>query len=157
MTTKTKLTQTARTILRSRIRRHPNSAQVVGARAVSDLTNADLLQAALFLSLDVPTKAEEEEYVDCKNDPLLDGITQADAYAIRNNIGGAGLGKIDVLAAASIPADEKVSVDDANDPIFTPERPYATLDRVNSTSTSTNPAGRTKHTKHTRQARRGES
>jgi MoxR-like ATPase len=86
----TSLTHTARTILRSRVRRHADAAAHLAARKVSDLSNADLLQVAMLLALDVPTAKECEAYDTSKGrgDPLPVGA--ADAYAQINGLGGAG-------------------------------------------------------------------
>ena len=51
------LSNSARALLRSRVRRHPDGPASKGVD-VAGLANADLIQAAMLLDLDIPTAAE---------------------------------------------------------------------------------------------------
>lgn len=64
----TTLTATARTILRSRMRRHADLASVLPAdETVATLKNADLVQAAMLLGLTIPTMGECDAYTKAKD------------------------------------------------------------------------------------------
>lgn len=82
----TKLTNTARTILRSRIRRHPQRAATIGDIAVSAMTNGDLIQSATLLGLSIPTDEECTAYADAINDgkSATDAMQSADNTARKN-------------------------------------------------------------------------
>lgn len=115
----TKLTHTARTILRSRVRRHSGNASVLNGRKVSDLSNADLLQAAMLLELDVPTDAQCRAYDEGKANGHAQPITDADECAAQRGEGGKGMAQLNVSPSGSTPAgspddDDKPSPD-AND------------------------------------------
>jgi nitric oxide reductase NorQ protein len=88
-----KLSNPARTILRSRVRRHPKSATVVPDGTVSGLSNADLVQAAMLLELTVPGEFECAEYVEAKRHGETGpaAIRHADTLATTRGAGGAGL------------------------------------------------------------------
>lgn len=81
-----KLTNTARTILRSRIRRHPNRAATIGDIAVSQMTNGDLIQAATLLGLSIPSEAECAAYADSidAGRAAIDAMACADSEASKN-------------------------------------------------------------------------
>lgn len=113
----TKLTHTARTILRSRVRRHSAVDSVLNGRKVSGLTNADLLQAAMLLELDTPTSEECTRYEVSKERGEASPVNAADSYAATNNLGGAGMSAITVSASGSTNAgspddDDMASPDD---------------------------------------------
>lgn len=123
-----KLTHTARTILRSRVRRHAGNGSVLNGRKVSDLSNADLLQAAMLLQLDVPTPEECTRYEIAKEkgDPVP--LEAADRYASANGRGGAGMS--DILAsptgatnAGTPDDDEKAGPNDEDELDLTPGQP----------------------------------
>lgn len=77
----TKLTHTARTILRSRVRRHPDADRVLNGAKVADMSNADLVQAAMLLSLSVPGSSACVAYDNAKQSgrSAADALTAADA------------------------------------------------------------------------------
>lgn len=108
----TKLTHTARTILRSRVRRHPKNGPVLSGRPVSDLSNADLLQAALLLELDAPTEAECFALEEAKRNGRTGraAIAAADEKAALTQKGGKGF---DLIHVAS--TQEEADADDADD------------------------------------------
>lgn len=87
------LTNESRTILRSRVRRHPDVDKHVPNGTVSNLSNADLEQVALLMGLDVPTPSEDKAYLDAKSDGDTGraACLAADAYAANNGLGGAAL------------------------------------------------------------------
>lgn len=106
----TKLTNTARTILRSRIRRHPQRAATIGDIAVSAMTNGDLIQSATLLGLHVPTEAECDAYADAINSgkSALDAMTAADREA-------RGAGQLPVGQVGTVDTDADATNEDAND------------------------------------------
>ena len=90
------LTNSARTILRSRVRRHPDVANTMvlyNGKSVSDLSNADLIQVALLLGLDAPSANELGAYASARatNCAAIEAMAVADTVAISNRLGGAGM------------------------------------------------------------------
>jgi MoxR-like ATPase len=110
----TSLTHTARTILRSRVRRHAGAASPLAGRKVSDLSNADLLQVAMLLALDVPTAKECEAYDAAKAASDAYPVDAADAYAQINGLGGAGFTIAIRNPVTTIADAEAVKADDAD-------------------------------------------
>lgn len=110
-----KLTKTARIILRSRVRRHPNSASILAGRSVASISNADLVQAALLLALDIPTPEQCKKYDDAKARGEADPVAHADNLAKLTGIGGQGMAHISLIASVTDPDDEKPSVNPDDD------------------------------------------
>lgn len=93
----TKLTNTGRTLLRSRVRQHPRKGDVLAdPNGVSNLSNADLIQAAALLGLDVPTDVECTAYETNKRDGMraADNVADVNTRAVARGMGGAGLAEI---------------------------------------------------------------
>lgn len=119
----TSLTHTARTILRSRIRRHDKAASVLNGAKVSDMSTADLLQAATLLGLSAPTEAECAEYVKEKQatgSPSR-ALIKADGKDVSDpDAAGVGLSEMD-----AIDADD---ADQSRDDLVTDDQPVLALD-----------------------------
>ena len=107
----TVLNNTARTILRSRMRRHPDRKAIIGDIAVSNMSNGDLLQAATLLGLSVPTEAECAAYADSVNagKSALDAMTEADRVA-------RGAGNLPIGQVQTVDTDVDATNADANNP-----------------------------------------
>lgn len=107
------LTNTARTILRSRLRRHPNlGASLPAGETVGTLTNADLIQVALSLGLDVPNVEEcnKFEFEKTQGASSNGAIAAADGFARLEGFGGSGL--MDILPMNSNgAADARLNVE----------------------------------------------
>jgi MoxR-like ATPase len=122
----TSINHAQRTILRSRVRRHDKGATVLpNGTNVSDLKNADLIQAALLLGLDIPTDAEAEAYSVAKDNGAnaRGAMSAADKVAMANGTGGPGFAGL-ALSGKTPDADPDVDRDDAdtNDVDPTPTR-----------------------------------
>lgn len=91
--TKTTLSREARTILRSRVRRH---GQTPAGLDVAALSTADLMQQAMLLELDAPT-AKELDWCEEMKATGLKGKSlylQLDTLAANHGLGGAGMAGI---------------------------------------------------------------
>jgi|GEM_PF-5895079 len=115
----TTLTHTGRTILRSRIRRHPNNANVLNGQPVSDMSNADLVQAGLLLGLGVPSDAECQAYVEAKAIGASGRRAISAADTVRASESSARAGTAGTAASVMLndtdDADDKDDTDDTDD------------------------------------------
>jgi nitric oxide reductase NorQ protein len=106
----TVLTHTARTLLRSRVRRHPDAPQHLNGKAVADLTNADLVQIATAMGLDVPGKGSCDLYNQHKGAGKsgAEAIALVDQETLARGAGGPGMLQVTPMgtlqAMASNPA-----------------------------------------------------
>lgn len=118
-----KLTNDARTVLRSRVRRHPDIDKHVPTGGVSSLSNGDLVQIALLLQLDVPTAQE----LNARRSALASGLSgpeaigKADQCALDRGHGGAGMQRITLLDGYNHVQDESdtTTEDDTADDVDT--------------------------------------
>lgn len=96
----------ARTIIKSRIRRHADRDAICGTnpKTITDATVADLGQFALALGLDAPTQAECEVYDRAKaaGHSATEATAAADTHAIANHLGGEGMLRLE-CAGVSVP------------------------------------------------------
>jgi len=79
----TTLSNTARLILRSRVRRHKDADALLGGKTVSGITNADLIQFSMIMGLTIPTEHECAVYDNAKAAGVSGkgAILQADGLA----------------------------------------------------------------------------
>jgi nitric oxide reductase NorQ protein len=114
----TKLSNTSRLILRSRVRRHKDGDTATGGNAVSSISNADLVQIALTLGLDVPSDSDCALYDrnKAKGTSGNDAIAAADYMALHNGMGGTGMAYVSLLSIDKKgndgPSDDAAHVDD---------------------------------------------
>lgn len=113
----TKLTNTARTILRSRVRRHPKVDAHVQTGGVSGLSNGDLVQIALLMGLDVPTPTEEKIYEKAKQAGMTgrEALAETDLRAHAAGKGGAGMGALGLTDATDDQSETTPDTDEATD------------------------------------------
>lgn len=132
------LTNTARTILRSRLRRHPNVTVAIPAgETVGTLSNSDLIQVALSLGLDVPRKEECDKYEANKSAGMSSNsaIAAADQVAAAHGFGGSNFADVaSIQSNAASGARMSVEADEAED--TTIEEVEASANSDTSTSTS---------------------
>lgn len=111
-----RLTSTARTILRSRVRRHPDTPKLVDVRKVASMSAADLVQTAALLRLDVPSPAEctPYTYAKARGESGRDALAASDAFATTHGFGGTGMAAL-LPATSAAPADGADGDTDADD------------------------------------------
>lgn len=120
----TTLTNNARTILRSRVRRHPDVDQHVPTGGVSGLSNGDLVQVALLMGLDVPTDTEQRIFEMAKQAGMTgrEALAETDRRAFAAGKGGAGMAQI----VDPTDVDSVNAAKDANDSDTDADAPNAT-------------------------------
>jgi len=119
-----RLTNPARTLLRSRLRRHPDNLMIeqhmlgqYGTDKIADLKNADLITTAHVFNVPLPTDAEVQAYVDAKDQ----GYSGAQAIAAADAVGP---GPVDPNASNQFDPDDEADgpdVDDEADADATPD------------------------------------
>jgi MoxR-like ATPase len=136
--TMTKLTNTQRTILRSRVRRHKDLANfLVAGQTVATLSNADLVQVARLLELEVPSDKAANFYEDQlkTGKPARAVMAFMDAAELKTGSGGAGMQfvAIDDVVPSVVPTDSTPNEEDETDtqdvtstPAETPAAPKET-------------------------------
>jgi hypothetical protein len=106
----TPLTNTARTILRSRLRRHPEiDKHLAPTDSVASLTNADLVQTARLLGIALPSPVEIEAYQTARGNGMSGSlaIDAADAVAPSLTVAPITASTFAMVADELVESDEK--------------------------------------------------
>jgi MoxR-like ATPase len=121
----TALSNDARTILRSRVRRHPDVDKQIPQGTVSQLPNADLSQVAVLLGLDLPRPDELRMFADIKAQGMTGAraLRALDLQAHGLGFGGRGLAAILAADKDDARGDANAEADDAEDDAAQPALP----------------------------------
>lgn len=123
----TVLSHDARTILRSRVRRHAQSSAFIPAGGkVSTMTNAQLIDVGHKLGLTVPNDAECDAFRAAKA-AGGDGCAVADQVAVASSLGGPGMAQV-LIQPVAVPGVTAASTDADDEDMTVPEDDGSTVD-----------------------------